>query len=325
VKIDARPLFRWKTLCLIKKAIDKLMLAPRYFKLKTGNCENATKIITSECCHLAVFGNVVVEMIAKGLAFIYKWTDEDGQTFSRIFTSVPEMLNFHYCQGMAKKNTGDPNNKIRDPVSTGGYLIADLLNGGKLIQAKSFYGEGGFFYETDDGEKFIFKELEIHEFRDGSIDVFQVQMPICTTKLKLHQVILATGRHYGISVNEECHHTEGGCLAGVLEEGETMAKFNCIPRTSNQRTLLAQGLVEDPSQHCDGDHTYGRNSKYLHGLPFVQGVAHQENTARSKVEDDLKQWINPLLIGTYICGNIMPTDTRPRFEDVDFDFDDDEL
>ena len=64
-----------------------------------------------------------------------------------------------YCQGIAKKVTGDANDNIRDPEHTGGNLILDILNGGNPINTDAFYGEGGFLHETADGQKRIFQEM----------------------------------------------------------------------------------------------------------------------------------------------------------------------
>lgn len=232
-----------------------------------------------------------------------------------LIIQVPEKLILKYCQGAAKKLTGDPNkSRNRAPVPTGGCLLVDLHNGGNVINMNATIGNKGFFFEANGGKKSIFQELSVTELNDGSIDLFNVAMPKMNVPIQLHQLSLATGRYYGINVNNMMHHVEGGCLEGMLDldKDETMAKYNCEPTCSDERTLLAQGLVKDPSTLCDGDHLFGRNSKYLQGTSGVMGVPHQENIIRGWVEKKIKQWLFPLLVGKYKNGNKMPVSVHNR-------------
>ena len=208
-----------------------------------------------------------------------------------------------YCQGLAKKVTGDANDNIRAPEPTGGFLLIDILNGGKLINMNAHDGEGGFLYEDGEGKKFIFQEMNIVEDKDRSLDRFQVSMPITGVTLQLHQVALATGFHFGICTSIKELYESGRCLHGVLEDGETLS---CVPVSAREHSLIADGIAKDTSKRCDGDHTFGRDSRYLQGMSGVQGVEHRENVIRGAVEDKYGYWLNPLVIGKYKGGNTMP-------------------
>lgn len=216
---------------------------------------------------------------------------------------MPDLLYFMYCQGIAKQVNGDPNDNVRAPVPTGGNLIMDILNGGNLINTNAHDGEGGFLHEAVDGKNYIFQEMSITEDKDGTIDTFRVHMPDTNVALQLHQVALATGHHYGIDTSISQLFNRGGCLHGVLKKGETLS---CEPVCPAAHSLVADGIALDPSQRCDGDHTFGRDSIYLQGMSGVQGVEHRENVIRGCVEDELGYWINPLVIGKYRGGNPMP-------------------
>jgi len=171
-------------------------------------------------------------------------------------------------------------------------------------------GEGGFLYETGvEGKNFIFQELDITEDKDRSLDRFQVYMPITNVTLQLHQVALATGHHYGIDTSISQLFKRGRCLHGVIKKGETLS---CEPVCPAARSLIAKGEAKDPSKRCDGDHTFGRDSRYLQGMSGVQGVAHRENRIRGAVEDKYGFWLNPLVIGKYSGGNSMPKDYYDR-------------
>ena len=74
--------------------------------------------------------------------------------------------------------------------------------------------------------------------------------------LHLHQVTLATGPHYGVNVNDEAHHEEGGILSGILGDDETMAKFDCVSIYPALDSLVAKRL-NNISHKCDGDHLFG--------------------------------------------------------------------
>ena len=214
-----------------------------------------------------------------------------------------------YCQGLAKKVTGDANDNIRDPEHTGGFLLIDILNGGKLINMNAHNGEGGFLYKDGEGKKFIFQELDITEDKDRSLDRFQVHMPNTNVQLQLHQVALATGFHFGICTSIKELYESDRCLHGVLEDGETLS---CVPVSAREHSLVADGIAKDPSKRCDGDHTFGRDSRYLQGMSGVQGVEHRENVIRGAVEDKYGFWLNPLVIGKYSGGNSMPKDYYDR-------------
>jgi hypothetical protein len=207
-----------------------------------------------------------------------------------------------YCQGLAKKVTGDANDNVRPPEPTGGFLLIDILNGGKLINMNAFNGEGGFLYETKEGNR-IFQEMAVTERRKGTLDAFEVHMPNTNVPLYLHQVALATGYSLGICTSIMELFETGRCLHGVLEEGETLS---CVPVCPAAHSLVADGIALDPSKRCDGDHTFGRDSMYLQGMSGVQGVEHRENVIRAKVEDKYDYWLNPLVIGKYRGGNPMP-------------------
>ena len=208
-----------------------------------------------------------------------------------------------YCQGLAKKVTGDANDNIREPVHTGGNLIMDILNGGNLINTNASVGEGGFLHETVDGQKRIFQEMDITEGRDGTIDTFTVRMPNSSVNLKLHQVALATGYKYGICTSISQLYKRGRCLYGVLKKGETLS---CEPVCPRAHSLVRDGIAKNPSKRCDGDHSFGRDSIYLQGMSGVQGVEHGENVTRGSVEDKYGYWLNPLVVGKYEGGNPMP-------------------
>ena len=214
-----------------------------------------------------------------------------------------------YCQGIAKKVTGDANDNVRAPEPTGGDLIIDILNGGNLINMNSSVGEGGFLHEAADGQNYIFQEMAVTEGRDGTIDTFKVHMPTTNVILALHQVALATGYNYGICTSIMELFETGRCLHGVLEEGETLS---CVPVCPAAHSLVADGIALDPSQRCDGDHSFGRDSIYLQGMSGVQGVEHRENVIRGKVEEKYGFWLNPVVIGKYLGGNPMPKDYSDR-------------
>ena len=74
---------------LAKKTVASMQANPNYdSKLCPQNQENAIKIMTSETCHYFLLVRTLIQMVACGLAFICVWTDEKGNTFSRIFVSV---------------------------------------------------------------------------------------------------------------------------------------------------------------------------------------------------------------------------------------------
>lgn len=211
-----------------------------------------------------------------------------------------------YCQGQAKYRTGDANDNVRVPEPTGGFLLIDILNGGKLINMNASNGEGGFLHEAVDGKNYIFQEMGIYERKDGrhkSMDTFSVSMPITNVTLSLHQVALATGYSLGICTSIKELYESGRCLHGVLKEGETLS---CEPVCPAAHSLVRDGIAADPSVRCDGDHKFGRDSIYLQGMSGVQGVAHRENVIRGCVEDKYGYWLNPLVIGKYRGGNPMP-------------------
>ena len=217
---------------------------------------------------------------------------------------MPDLLLFMYCQGVAKQINGDANDNVREPEPTGGNLVMDILNGGNLINTNASVGEGGFLHETLDGQKRIFQEMEVTEGRDGTIDIFQVSMPITGVTLQLHQVALATGYKYGICTSISQLYKRGRCLYGVLKKGETLS---CVPVCPRAHSLVRDGIALDPSERCDGDHSFGRDSIYLQGMSGVQGVDHRENVIRGNVEDAYGFWLNPLVVGEYRGGNPMPT------------------
>ena len=78
-------------------------------------------------------------------------------------TQVPEELVFEYCQGQAKKLTGDPNNNNHDPVGTGGYIMVELLNGGNIIHMSSDTGTNAYPHKAEDGKTYVFREMSITE------------------------------------------------------------------------------------------------------------------------------------------------------------------
>ena len=108
----------------------------------------------------------------------------------------------------------------------------------------------------------MFWEISVTEDKIESFIRYQVGMPMIRgvrgENLNLHQVTLATGRHYGVNVNDEAHHEEGGILSGILDEGETIAKFDCVSISPALNSLVAKGL-KNISQKCDGDHLFGRS------------------------------------------------------------------
>ena len=88
LKVDASPLFDTSAVTLVEKTTNDVKQQPEYENLNNGDKENATKIMTSETCHLKVVAESYVKLIGLGLAFIWKWTDDAGNTFTRIFVSV---------------------------------------------------------------------------------------------------------------------------------------------------------------------------------------------------------------------------------------------
>ena len=227
-------------------------------------------------------------------------------------TQVPEELVFEYCQGQAKIHTGDPNNIHRNPVKTGGYLMVDLLNGGNIINMNALEGTNGYPHKAKDGKTCVFREIvSLKKKVSKSFITYTGAMPMIGgvggAILNLHQVTLATGRHYGINTNDEAHHEEGGILSGILDEGETMAKFDCVSISPGLKTLVAKGL-KNCSNICDGDHLFGRSSKYLNGVWSVQGVSNRENIVRHHVRERVGEWLLPLIIGDY--SNVQIKDRR---------------
>lgn len=198
-------------------------------------------------------------------------------------------------------------------METGGNLCVDMLNGGFIVNMQSQgKAKDGYFHETPEGNRYIVNEVKVTPTEPSgkmTITKYKITLPMSNTELQLHQFVLGTGHHYGININLDCHYVTGGILSGVLSEGETVdEKFNCIPNHPESDTLLAQGLVPNPSQRCDGDHLFGRDSKYLNGLLYVQGVPHRENGIRGYVRKDLGEWLFPLLVGKYTRGNDMPNE-----------------
>ena len=88
LKVDASPLFANSAVTLVEKTTNDVKQQPAYKNLSDGDKKNATKIMTSETCHLKVVAESYVKLIGLGLAFIWKWTDDAGNTFTRIFVSV---------------------------------------------------------------------------------------------------------------------------------------------------------------------------------------------------------------------------------------------
>ena len=213
-------------------------------------------------------------------------------------TQVPDELVFEYCQGAAKHVTGDPNNiHNRAPVKTGGYILVDLLNGGNLINMNLDTGTNAYPHKAEDGNTYLFRELAIREEKISE-SFIQYRVGVGGVKLYLHQVALATGRHYAVNVNDEAHHEEGGILSDILDEGETKSKFDCVSISPAWNSLVAKGLT-NISQLCDGDHLFGRSSKYLNGVWSVQGVSHRENITRHFVRERAGEWLLPLIVGDY--------------------------
>ena len=160
--------------------------------------------------------------------------------------------------------------------------MVDLMNG-TTINTDSSHGTDGYWHERASNNGSIFRELAVTETKQGTVDTYQVSMPITNQSLQLHQVVLATSLHYGINISLKCQHETGGSMHGVLEEDETVAeKFFCIPANPDMYSLIATGEAENPSERCDGDHKFGRDSRYFNGIFFVQGVSHQENIIRHR-------------------------------------------
>ena len=199
---------------------------------------------------------------------------------------------------------------MRDPVASGGNLLVDLLNGGKVIEMDYQAGRksDGYLHEKD-GKSVKFREKEVNH----SGIMHRISMPVTNDLLQLHQVCLATARHYGMDVNNAGHHVKGGILDGVLKEGETMGtKFDCVPISPTEDSLIATGLAEAPSHQCDGDHCFGREDIFLNGAWMVQGVAHRENIIRGYERGRAGEWLFPLLVGKYDGGVKLPTNHAVR-------------
>ena len=88
LKVDASPLFDKSAVTLVENTTNDVKQQRAYKNLSDGDKKNATKIMTSETCHLKVVAESYVKLIGLGLAFIWKWTDDAGNTFTRIFVSV---------------------------------------------------------------------------------------------------------------------------------------------------------------------------------------------------------------------------------------------
>ena len=102
-------------------------------------------------------------------------------------------------------------------------------------------------------------------------------------------------------------------MHGVLKKDETIAeKFFCIPVCPKKHSLIADEEAKDPSQRCDGDHLFGRCTRYLNGIMFVQGVSHQENIIRHFVRGAINEWLHSLLVGVYKGGNTRPKEPARR-------------
>ena len=194
-------------------------------------------------------------------------------------------------------------------METGGNLLVDLLNAGKLIEMGYQTGRksDGYLHKKD-GKSVKFREKEVTEDK-----LHRITMPVTNDSVQLHQVCLATARHYGMDVNNAGHHVKGGILDGVLKEGETMGtKFDCVPISPTEDSLIATGLAEAPSHQCDGDHCFGREDIFLNGAWMVQGVAHRENNIRGHERGRAGEWLFPLLVGKYDGGVKLPTNHAVR-------------
>lgn len=189
-------------------------------------------------------------------------------------------------------------------------MQVDILNGGDVVNTNAAYGEHG---HLDDETKRIFQVVAVTSRQQGTIDTYEMHIPITHQSMKVHQVVLGTAYFYGMNANLECHTREGGILAGVVGAGETVEEqFRCHVRCPDLRTLIEQGLVKDPSLRCDGDHLFGRGSVYMNGIWWVQPVSHRENNTRSWVRIKWGEWLIPLRIGKYTDGNTTPDSSEKR-------------
>ena len=74
---------------LAKKTVASIQANSNYdSKLCPQNQKNADKIMKSETCHYFLLVRSLTQMLSRGLAFTCKWTDDKGNTFTRIFVSV---------------------------------------------------------------------------------------------------------------------------------------------------------------------------------------------------------------------------------------------
>ena len=81
---------------LADKAVASMQANSNYdSKLCPQNQKNADKIMKSETCHYFLLVRSLTQVLSRGLAFICKWTDEEGNTFSRIFVSVSLLYVVH--------------------------------------------------------------------------------------------------------------------------------------------------------------------------------------------------------------------------------------
>lgn len=86
---------------LAEKTVASLRAEPNYdTNLCPQNQKNADKIMKSETCHYFLLVRSLTQMLSRGLAFTCKWTDEKGNTFSRIFVSVSSIVCLPICMCM---------------------------------------------------------------------------------------------------------------------------------------------------------------------------------------------------------------------------------
>ena len=139
-----------------------------------------------------------------------------------------------------------------------------------------------------------------------------MKFPGQSDKAQLHRVQLGVTSFFGASVHDSCHYKPGGLLYGVFEEGEFNTLFDCVVTAPGKKTIIAEYGKDQCAKNCDGDHTWGRDHRFLNNYLYVQEVHHSENITRSWTRRKAGEWLNLFHIGVYDGGNVMPKEFEDR-------------
>ena len=198
------------------------------------------------------------------------------------------------------------------------WVFASFINSNAMNA-----GKDGYTF-TGNGPKCIFRELEVNASRNGTIDTWQVHLPVeSEAPIGAHQLILQGLHHYGASVHHPARHEVGGILYGVLKNGYSMDawsnRFYCTIRNPAKGSLVEEHGRKVFAITCDGDHTWGRDEPGLNAIPFAVLLPHDQNITRMWARKKLGEWCHPMRVGRYVNGNTMPVDcyVREMFEEED--------